>query len=321
MNKVKLLTVMIPIFNEEECVVGLYEKLNAVSKSLSCNCEFLFINDGSTDSTLQLLQDIQAKDKRICIVDLSRNYGKEIAMTAGLDYLKGDTLVIIDADLQDNPALLPLMVQEIENGYDDVYAQRTSRKGETWLKKATSRWYYKTLASMSSVVIQKDTGDFRMLSSKAIRALRQFGENERNMKGLFSFIGFKKKAIYYERDERIAGKTKWNYFKLFNLAVRGITSFSTKPLRMISITGIIISLVSFVFLIKIVFKAIFYGDPVAGYPSIMSTILFLGGLQLLSIGVLGEYLGVIFSETKKRPIYFINEYYNIQSQSVRDDQK
>lgn len=321
MNKVKLLTVMIPIFNEEECVVGLYEKLDEVSKSLSCNCEFLFINDGSTDCTLQLLQDIQSKDKRICIVDLSRNYGKEIAMTAGLDYLKGDTLVIIDADLQDNPALLPLMVQEIENGYDDVYAQRTSRKGETWLKKATSRWYYKTLASMSSVAIQKDTGDFRMLSSKAIRALRQFGENERNMKGLFSFIGFKKKAIYYERDERIAGKTKWNYFKLFNLAVRGITSFSTKPLRMISITGIIISLVSFVFLIKIVFKAIFYGDPVAGYPSIMSTILFLGGLQLLSIGVLGEYLGIIFSETKKRPIYFINDYYNIKSEPTDAEKK
>lgn len=321
MNKVKLLTVMIPIFNEEECVVGLYEKLDEVSKSLSCNCEFLFINDGSTDCTLQLLQDIQAKDKRICIVDLSRNYGKEIAMTAGLDYLKGDTLVIIDADLQDNPALLPLMVQEIENGYDDVYAQRTSRKGETWLKKATSRWYYKTLASMSSVAIQKDTGDFRMLSSKAIRALRQFGEKERNMKGLFSFIGFKKKAIYYERDERIAGKTKWNYFKLFNLAVRGITSFSTKPLRMISITGIIISLVSFVFLIKIVFKAIFYGDPVAGYPSIMSTILFLGGLQLLSIGVLGEYLGIIFSETKKRPIYFINDYYNIKSEPTDAEKK
>ena len=160
-----------------------------------------------------------------------------------------------------------------------------------------------------------------MLSSKAIRALRQFGENERNMKGLFSFIGFKKKAIYYERDERIAGKTKWNYFKLFNLAVRGITSFSTKPLRMISITGIIISLVSFVFLIKIVFKAIFYGDPVAGYPSIMSTILFLGGLQLLSIGVLGEYLGIIFSETKKRPIYFINDYYNIKSEPTDAEKK
>lgn len=321
MNKVKLLTVMIPVFNEEECIAGLYEKLDLVSKELACNCEFLFVNDGSTDSTLQIIQEIQAKDKRICIVDLSRNYGKEIAMTAGLDYLKGDTLVIIDADLQDNPSLLPLMLKEIEKGYDDVYAQRTSRKGETWLKKATSRWYYKTLASLSSVAIQKDTGDFRMLSSKAIRALRQFGENERNMKGLFSFIGFKKKAIYFERDKRVAGKTKWNYFKLFNLAVRGITSFSTKPLRMISITGIVISLVSFVFLIKIVFKAIFYGDPVAGYPSLMSTILFLGGLQLLSIGVLGEYLGVIFSETKKRPIYFINEYYNIQSESVRDDQK
>lgn len=321
MTKVKLLTVMIPVFNEEECIVSLYEKLNEVSANLSCKCEFLFINDGSTDATLEFIQKIQTTDARICIVDLSRNYGKEIAMTAGLDYLKGDTLVIIDADLQDNPKLLPLMLQEIENGFDDVYAQRISRKGETWLKKMTSYWYYRALASMSSVPIQKDTGDFRMLSSKAIRALRQFGENERNMKGLFSFIGFKKKAIYYERDERIAGQTKWNYFKLFNLAVRGITSFSTKPLRMISITGVVISLISFIFLIKIVFKAIFYGDPVAGYPSIMSTILFLGGLQLLSIGVLGEYLGIIFSETKKRPIYFINDYYNAKSEPANFEKK
>ena len=320
MNKVKLLTVMIPIFNEEECVVGLYEKLNAVSKSLSCNCEFLFINDGSTDSTLQLLQDIQTKDKRICIVDLSRNYGKEIAMTAGLDYLKGDTLVIIDADLQDNPALLPLMVQEIENGYDDVYAQRISRKGETWLKKTTSYWYYRILAYMSTVPIQKDTGDFRMLSTKAIEALRKLKEKERNMKGLFSFIGFKKKAIYYERDERIAGKTKWNYFKLINLAIRGITAFSIKPLRIISIVGILVSLFSFLFLVKVIFKALIYGDAVAGYPSMMTAILFLGGLQLLAIGVLGEYLGIIFSETKKRPIYFINDYYKSENDVAKSEE-
>ena len=301
---------MIPVFNEEDCIINLYIKLVEVVNILSCHCEILFINDGSTDQTLQILKDLQISDSRISIVDLSRNYGKEVAMTAGLDFLRGDTLVIIDADLQDNPTLLSQMVQEIENGYDDVYAQRISRKGETWFKKASSLWYYKILAAMSAVPIQKDTGDFRMLSNKAITALKNLGENERNMKGLFSFIGFKKKAIYYERDERFAGKSKWNYFKLFNLAIHGITAFSTKPLRMISISGVIISLISFVFLVKIVFKALFYGDPVAGYPSIMSTILFLGGIQLLSIGVLGEYVGIIFSETKKRPIYFINEYYS-----------
>lgn len=311
MNKVKLLTVMIPVFNEEECVNELYNQLDKVSKSLACTCEFLFINDGSTDQTLELIKQVQQNDARISIVDLSRNYGKEIAMTAGLDYMKGDTLVIIDADLQDNPELLPLMVKEIENGFDDVYAQRTSRKGESWLKKTTSFLFYRLLAKMSSVPIQKDTGDFRMLSSKAIQALRKLGENERNMKGLFSFIGFKKKAIYYVRDERVAGKTKWNYFKLINLAIRGITAFSIKPLRIISVTGLIISLISFIFLIKVVVKAIFYGDPVAGYPSMMSAILLLGGLQLLSIGVLGEYLGIVFSETKKRPIYFINDYINL----------
>lgn len=310
MNKVSMLTIMIPVFNEEECVNELYNNLNKVSKNLACDCEFLFINDGSYDKTLEMVKEIQVVDKRVSVLDLSRNYGKEIAMTAGLDYMKGDTLVIIDADLQDNPNLLPLMIQEIENGYDDVYAQRTSRKGESWLKKSTSFLFYRLLAMMSSVPIQKDTGDFRMLSSKAVKALRQFGENERNMKGLFSFIGFKKKAIYYVRDERIAGKTKWNYFKLINLAIRGITAFSIKPLRIISVIGLVVSLGSFVFFIKVLIKAIFFGDPVAGYPSMMSAILLLGGLQLLSIGVLGEYLGIIFSETKKRPVYFINEYVN-----------
>lgn len=319
MNKVKLLTIMIPVYNEEECVDELYNQLKKVSENLSCICEFLFINDGSVDKTLQMIKQIQQKDSRISIVDLSRNYGKEIAMTAGLDYMTGDTLVIIDADLQDNPDLLPLMVHEIENGYDDVYAQRTSRKGESWLKKTTSFLFYRLLAIMSSVPIQKDTGDFRMLSSKAIAALRKLGENERNMKGLFSFIGFKKKPIYYVRDERVAGKTKWNYFKLINLAIRGITAFSVKPLRIISITGLIISLISFGFLIKVVIKAIYYGDPVAGYPSMMSAILLLGGLQLLSIGVLGEYLGIVFSETKKRPIYFINDYIKLNSDNSPND--
>jgi glycosyltransferase involved in cell wall biosynthesis len=310
---------MIPVYNEEECVDELYNQLKKVSENLSCICEFLFINDGSVDKTLQMIKQIQQKDSRISIVDLSRNYGKEIAMTAGLDYMTGDTLVIIDADLQDNPDLLPLMVHEIENGYDDVYAQRTSRKGESWLKKTTSFLFYRLLAIMSSVPIQKDTGDFRMLSSKAIAALRKLGENERNMKGLFSFIGFKKKPIYYVRDERVAGKTKWNYFKLINLAIRGITAFSVKPLRIISITGLIISLISFGFLIKVVIKAIYYGDPVAGYPSMMSAILLLGGLQLLSIGVLGEYLGIVFSETKKRPIYFINDYIKLNSDNSPND--
>ena len=308
MYKVRLLTIMVPVFNEQECVENLYNKLRDVVDILSCRCEFLFINDGSTDDTLFLLKELQERDSRISVLDLSRNYGKEIAMTAGIDYLNGDALVIIDADLQDNPSMLPHMLAEIENGYDDVYAQRVSRKGETWFKRSSASWYYKILAAMSTVPIQKDTGDFRMLSSKAILALKSLGENERNMKGLFSFIGFKKKAILYEREERFAGTTKWNYFKLINLAVRGITAFSTKPLRMIFVSGVIISIISFIFLAKIVFKSLFYGDPVAGYPSIMSTVLFLGGIQLLSIGVLGEYLGIIFSETKKRPIYFVNEY-------------
>jgi glycosyltransferase involved in cell wall biosynthesis len=307
MSKVNYLTIMIPVYNEEECIDELYGRLLSVSSSISPKCEFLFVNDGSTDRTLSLLMELKDKDERVSVVDLSRNYGKEIAMTAGLDYMRGDTLVIIDADLQDNPELLPEMLKEIENGYDDVYAQRISRKGETWLKKTTSYWYYRILAYMSTVPIQKDTGDFRMLSTKAIEALRTLKEKERNMKGLFSFIGFKKKAIYYERDERIAGTTKWNYFKLINLAIRGITAFSIKPLRIIS-------------LVKVIFKALIYGDAVAGYPSMMTAILFLGGLQLLAIGVLGEYLGIIFSETKKRPIYFINDYYKSENDVAKSEE-
>lgn len=320
MSKVNYLTIMIPVYNEEECIDELYGRLLSVSSSISPKCEFLFVNDGSTDRTLSLLIELKEKDERVSVVDLSRNYGKEIAMTAGLDYMRGDTLVIIDADLQDNPELLPEMLKEIENGYDDVYAQRISRKGETWLKKTTSYWYYRILAYMSTVPIQKDTGDFRMLSTKAIEALRTLKEKERNMKGLFSFIGFKKKAIYYERDERIAGKTKWNYFKLINLAIRGITAFSIKPLRIISIVGILVSLFSFLFLVKVIFKALIYGDAVAGYPSMMTAILFLGGLQLLAIGVLGEYLGIIFSETKKRPIYFINDYYKSENDVAKSEE-
>ena len=307
-NKVNLLTILIPVFNEEDCIEILYSKLDRVSQALKCKCEFLFVNDGSTDQSLIVLNKLSEKDTRVVIVDLSRNYGKEIAVTAGIDYLRGDALVIIDADLQDSPELLPKMLIEIENGYDDVYAQRRTRAGETWLKKITAFLYYRILEKASSIPIQKDTGDFRMLSAKAIRAVRQFGENERNMKGLFSFIGFKKKAILYDRDQRVAGNTKWNYFKLIGLALRGITAFSIKPLRMISVGGVIVSLFSFVFLIKVIVKALLYGDPVAGYPSLMAVVLFLGGLQLLSIGVLGEYLGIVFSETKKRPVYFINEY-------------
>ena len=204
-----MLSVLVPVYNEEECFLLLYERLSCVLSKLPCKSEILFVNDGSKDNSLLLMKEVQKKDKRVSLVDLSRNFGKEIAMAAGIDYIKGDALVIIDADLQDPPELILEMFKEIEQGYDDVYAKRSNRKGESFLKKATSKLYYRLLKTMSDIPIQEDTGDYRMFSKRAIDALRQLKENERNMKGLFSYIGLKKKPIYYERDARAAGCTKW----------------------------------------------------------------------------------------------------------------
>lgn len=305
---IRMLSVLVPVYNEEECIQLLYDRLVEVLSNLSCKSEILFVNDGSSDKTLFLIKKLQEKDKRIAIVDLSRNFGKEIAMAAGIDYIKGDALVIIDADLQDPPELILEMLKELEQGYDDVYAKRINRKGESWLKKTTSKLYYRMLKKISEVPIQEDTGDYRMFSQQAINALRELKENERNMKGLFSYIGFKKKPIYYERDVRVAGSTKWNYWKLINLAIKGFTSFSKTPLRIVSFVGFTVSIVAFIYLVTVVIRAMIWGDPVTGYPSLVSVILFLGGVQLLALGIIGEYLGIIFSETKKRPVYYINEY-------------
>jgi glycosyltransferase involved in cell wall biosynthesis len=268
----------------------------------------LFVNDGSNDGTLKIMHELYERDAHIAYLDLSRNYGKETAMAAGIDHISGDALCIIDADLQDPPELIEDMIKGIEDGYDDVYAQRISREGESFLKKMSSKLYYRMLASISDIPIQKDTGDYRMFSRKAIDALRQMKERQRNMKGLFSYIGFRKHPIMFKRDKRIAGKTKWNYFKLVNLAVKGLTSFSTFPLRMISVFGVAVAFLAFCYLVFIVVRSLLWGNSVAGYPSMMAVILFLGGAQLLALGIIGEYLGIVYSETKNRPTYFVNEY-------------
>ena len=304
----RFLSVLIPVYNESECIEIFYDRLFQVAKKIPCEVEFLFVNDGSSDNSLTVIQQLQEKDPRVCYLDLSRNYGKENAMCAGIDYIRGNALVIIDADLQDPPELIPVMFEELEKGYDDVYACRLNRKGETRFKKWTSRNYYRALKRLSDIPIQENTGDFRMFSYKAITALRQLKESERNMKGLFSFIGFNKQPVYYERDPRIAGKTKWNYFKLTNLAIKGLTSFSTIPLRFILIMGCVVSISAFVYMLFVFVKALIWGDPVSGYPSQMSVILFLGGSILFALGIIGEYLGIIYSETKKRPVYFVKEY-------------
>lgn len=313
----KLVTILVPAYNEQEVLHLLYNRLKAIMEEQSnYQFEVLFVNDGSKDNTLKVIQDLRVTDNRICYLNLSRNYGKETAMIAGLDYAKGDCVIIIDADLQDPPELIPQMLEYWEQGYDDVYAKRKSRKGETFLKKFTSKMYYKTLQSMTNIEIQKDTGDFRLLDRRCVEALRSIRESQRYTKGLFSWIGYNKKEILFDRDPRAAGQTKWNYGKLINLSIDGITSFTTSPLRWAAILGVLVSLAGFIYMLVIIFKTIFNGIDVPGYSSTMVVILFLGGTQLIFLGVIGEYLGRAFYEVKGRPLYFVDRY-NEQKETNR----
>lgn len=307
--KKQLISALIPAYNEEECIHELYKRVsNVLSKLEKYDYEILIINDGSKDKTLEILHDLNAKDKHLQYVNLARNYGKEIAMAAGLDYVKGDVVVILDADLQDPPELIPDMLKYYEEGYDDVYGRRKSRNDESFFKRLGTKIYYKALQSLTRVDILKNTSDFRLLSRRAVEALKQYKEQRRYTKGLFALIGFKKKEFIYEPVKRYAGKSKWNYFSLINLAIEGITSFSTFPLRLSSFLGIIVAAVGFIYIVFLVLKTLIFGEPVRGYPTLLSIIVFLGGIQLLSLGVIGEYLGRIFDEVKNRPLYFVEKY-------------
>jgi Glycosyltransferases involved in cell wall biogenesis len=306
--KMKKITIIVPCYNEEEVIPLFYSRIRPVMDSLPYDMGLLFINDGSKDGTLQRIKEIQAGDRRVHYLDLSRNYGKEIAMAAGFDYAAGDAVINIDCDLQDPPELIPEMVRYWEEGYDDVYAQRISRNGDPWFKRVTARAFYRLLARMTTIPVQIDTGDFRLLSRRAVNALKSMRESQRYTKGLYSLVGFRKKAVPYERDTRAAGKTKWNYRKLFGLAVEGITSFTTMPLRISTVVGIFTSFASFLYIVYIVLKTVIWGRDMPGYASMVSFVLFFGGLQLLALGILGEYVGRIFMETKRRPLYFVNEY-------------
>lgn len=315
----KTVSVLIPAYNEQEVLSQLFERLDKLANNNpNYNFEFLFVNDGSRDKTLELIKQQAKKDRRVSYLNFSRNFGKEIAMIAGIDHVQGDALVIIDADLQDPPELIPEMIKYWEEGYDDVYARRKSRDGETWLKKKTSEMYYKVLQSSTNIPIQIDTGDFRLLDRRCIDALKQFRESQRNTKALFSWIGYKKKEILYNRDPRLAGTTKWNYRKLSNLAIDGITSFTTAPLRIATITGLLISAISFLYIIYLLVRPLFGVSTGAGYSSTLAVILFMGGVQMLFLGIIGEYIGRIFNETKNRPLYFIEEYHAGTDKKARD---
>ena len=299
----KKISIIIPAYNEEESLPHLYERLEKLMSSME-NYEFeiLFVNDGSKDNTISLIKEYREKDNRISYVDFSRNFGKEIAMIAGLDYAKGDCVIFMDADLQDPPELIPELVKYWEEGYDDVYAKRNSRKGETWLKKFTSKMYYRVLQHLTNVPIQEDTGDFRLLDRRCVNA------SQRCSKSMFSWIGYKKKEVLYDRDPRVAGQTKWNYKKLVDLAIDGITSFTTSPLRISTYVSIPTFMILFIYFIYVIAKCIVTSTAIQAYQAIILLILFFSGVQILLFGIIGEYLGRIFNESKNRPLYLVNEY-------------
>lgn len=300
-----LLTVVVPVYNEAAVVSAFYLRLCPVLERLALASEILFIDDGSVDGTAQAVRALREQDARVGIVSLSRNFGKEIALAAGLDYARGDAVIVIDADLQDPPELIPELVRQWRRGHDVVYGKRVAREGETWFRKTMAHAFYRVIQAVSRVKIPEDTGDFRLLSRRAVEALRRLKEHHRFTKGLFAWIGYRQKAVEYRRQQRHAGRTKWSYWKLWNFALDGITSFTTAPLKIASYLGLLISFGAFLFAAYIVHDTLVYGNPVKGYPSLMVVILFLGGVQLIFTGVIGEYLGRMFDETKNRPLYIV----------------
>ncbi|MBU5444367.1 glycosyltransferase family 2 protein [Paenibacillus sp. MSJ-34] len=314
-NYDNLLSIIVPAYNEESVLEAFHKRLISVLDGIEMKSEIIYVNDGSRDRTLEILNSIRQCDHRVAIVDLSRNFGKEIAMAAGLDYANGDAVVIIDADLQDPPELIPELIKEWGNGFDVVYAKRTLRQGETFFKRTTAFLFYRFIQRVSNVSIPEDTGDFRLLSRKAVESLRKLREQQRFSKGLFAWIGFPQKEVLYQRDPRYAGVTKWNYIRLWNLAIEGITSFTIAPLKIASYMGGIFALISFLFILVIIFQTLVFGNPVKGYPSLIVVVLFIGGIQLICLGIIGEYLGRIFNETKKRPLYLLNNYYPSENSS------
>jgi len=305
----KRITILVPCYNEQDSLPALSEALKSLmNQHHQYEWEVLLVNDGSRDNTISIIKEIRKEDKRFCYVDLSRNFGKENAMLAGFDYATGDAVVIMDADLQHPPSVIPEMLKKWEGGYDDVYGRRLTRGKESWLRKKLSMWYYSILQKTTRVEILQNVGDFRLLDRKCIEELKKLRETERYTKGMYCWIGFKKCAVDFETQDRIAGESSMSMKSLFSLAVDGITSFTVAPLKISIIIGMIVSLFAICFMLYIIIKTFFYGETVQGYPTMMTIILFLGGVQLLSLGIIGEYLGKIFIETKNRPVYVVEDY-------------
>jgi glycosyltransferase involved in cell wall biosynthesis len=295
------------MYNEAEGIPAFFERISTLFSELNCSYEIVCVNDGSTDATLELLKAQQLQDEHVRVIDLSRNFGKEVALTAGLDYSRGAAVIPIDADLQDPPELIPEMIAKWREGYDMVYATRRARKGETVVKRTTANLFYRLLDRISEVQIPRNTGDFRLMDRCVVDALKLLPERTRFMKGLFAWVGYKQTAIYYDRDPRLAGETSWNYLKLWQLAVDGITSFSATPLKVWSYLGLFLSVSALLYAAFLVIRVFVQGVDVPGYASMMVVILFMGGMQLITLGVFGEYLSRIFTEVKGRPLYLVRE--------------
>lgn len=309
----KIVSILVPCYNEAQSLELLYNEIVRVISTLEdYRWEILFVNDGSRDNTMEVIKGLREKDGRIAYVDLSRNFGKENAMLAGFDHAKGDAVIIMDADLQHPPAIIPEMIRKWEEGYDDVYAQRKTRGKESWLRKKLTKTYYRLLQGSSRVDVLPNVGDFRLLDRKCVDALCQMRESGRYTKGMYCFIGFKKTGVEFETQDRVLGESSMSYRKLINLALEGITSYTTAPLRWATFIGLIVSFFAFAYMVFVLVKAALYGDPVAGYPTLLTVILFIGGVQLLTIGIIGEYLAKVFVEVKNRPVYLIKEYKGVE---------
>ncbi|KAA2285195.1 glycosyltransferase family 2 protein [Arenimonas fontis] len=307
MPRTELLTVVIAAHNEEAALPLLHPRLMKVLDGLDLEASVLYVDDGSRDGTWELLRSFADADPRVGVLRLARNFGKEAALTAGLDQVDADAAVVLDADGQDPPELIPELVARWREGWEVVYGTRMSRDGESWLKRFTAAAFYRVMDRLSDTAVPRDTGDFRLMSRPVLEALRQLRERQRFMKGLFAWVGFRQLAFPYAREPRLAGGSKFNYWRLWNLALEGITSFSTVPLRLATYVGVLTALLAFVWGLWIVVRTLAWGDPVQGWPTMMTVILFLGGLQLVALGIIGEYLGRLYLEAKQRPLYLVAE--------------
>lgn len=310
------ISVVIPMYNEEPNIDYLFERLVSVLVRLNMKYEIICVNDGSRDNTLKFLVEHHYRNPAIKVVNLSRNFGKEIALTAGIDYTTGAAVIPIDADLQDPPELIEQLIAKWREGYDVVYGTRRSRQGESWIKRFTASAFYRTIGKLSHTRIPPNTGDFRLLDRRVVNALKQMPERNRFMKGLFAWVGFKQTSILYDRPQRYQGTTKWNYWRLWNFAIDGIAAFSLIPLKVWSYLGLTISLISFLYASFLVIRTLLFGIDIPGYASLMVAVLFLGGVQLLSLGMIGEYLGRVYDEVKGRPLYLVRDSYGFMPESI-----